>query len=188
MLRSIIGRHAALRLATIPESKSLAKPEASRAGGLPPQEAEAFRMLRANLRYFNPDQDVRSVLVTSAGQGDGKSTVAWQLAVAAAAPGSKVLLIEADLRKPTLGEGLGVSGESRQGLSSVLAGQVELSSVVEEVRVDAHAVPSDEVGTGTWVPALKPAAWVSRAPTGISSLAAGPEGSHGDRRQVHHRP
>ena len=50
-------------------------------------DAEAFRMLRANLRYFNVDQDIRSVLViTSSASGDGKSIVSWNLAATAVRP------------------------------------------------------------------------------------------------------
>ena len=89
-------------LGVVPESQELAE-EQGDMRALSFREAEAFRMLRANLRYFNVDREIKSVLVTSASSGDGKSTVAWNLAVAAATTGGKVLLIEADLRNPSLG-------------------------------------------------------------------------------------
>jgi capsular exopolysaccharide synthesis family protein len=122
-------------LATVPVSRTMSRRAGPGLHSLPPQEQEAFRMLRANLRYFDIDREVRSVLVTSAAPGDGKSTVAWQLAAAAASPGTRVLLLEADLRHPSLGPGLGVGSGVRPGLSSVLAGQAELEAVVEEVSV-----------------------------------------------------
>jgi capsular exopolysaccharide synthesis family protein len=103
----------------VPKRKSISR---QRAGGLSltPAEAEAFRMLRANLRYFNVSRDIRSVLVTSAAPGDGKSTVSLHLAAAAAHSGDRVLLLETDLRNPHLAETLNISGF--QGLTSVLAG------------------------------------------------------------------
>jgi polysaccharide biosynthesis transport protein len=75
---------------------------------LPGAEAEAFRLLRARLRYFDVDHPVRTVLITSAAPGDGKTTVALHLAAAAATGGSRVLLVEADLRRPTLASELHV--------------------------------------------------------------------------------
>lgn len=89
-------------------------------------------MLRANLRYFNVDHPVATVLVTSAAPGDGKTTVAWNLA-ATAAEGGRALLIEADLRKPSIAEGLGLLGAP--GLSTVLAGQAEVEDVVQEISL-----------------------------------------------------
>ena len=118
-------------LAAIPESRALAH-ERRAGGNLAGDEREPFRMLRANLRYFDVDRDVRSVLITSAAPGDGKTTVAWNLA-AAAAEGARVLLVEADLRRPTLGEGLGLGGAP--GLSTVLAGRLALPEAVQTVSV-----------------------------------------------------
>ena len=92
-------------------------------------------MLRANLQYFNVDHAVRSVVVTSAAPGDGKSTVAWNLALAAASAGVRVLLIEADLRHPSLA----ASAEHLHpapGLSTVLAGQTELVDAVQTISLD----------------------------------------------------
>ena len=90
-------------------------------------------MLRANLRYFNVDRKIDSVLITSSAPADGKSTVAMHLASATAAAGARVLLLEADLRNPTLARRLGVPGDS--GVSQVLAGQ---AGSMHEV---AHRVP-----------------------------------------------
>lgn len=83
-------------------------------------EAEAFRILRANLRYFDVDGKLTSVLVSSPLSGDGKSTVARGLAMTMAAMGDHVVLVEGDLHKgasPTLGGRV-----PDRGLSTVLAG------------------------------------------------------------------
>lgn len=118
-------------LGGIPSSKSLESRGATTA--LTSAEAESFRLLRANLRYFNVDRDVRSVLVTSAAPGDGKSTISWNLASATAGTGVRTLLIEADLRHPSLGAALG--GTASMGLTSVLAGESTLSEALQEVPV-----------------------------------------------------
>ena len=73
-------------------------------------EAEAFRLLRARMRYFNIDREVRTVLVVSALPADGKTTVAVHLAAAAASSGAKALLLEADLRRPTVSQRVGSVG------------------------------------------------------------------------------
>jgi polysaccharide biosynthesis transport protein len=99
--------------------------------GLPPlanREPAAFGMLRANLRYFNANRPVQAVMVTSATAREGKTTVALQLAVAAAHAGTNVLLIEADLRLPALSAVL--DGSKRSGLSNVLAGDVNLEDIL----------------------------------------------------------
>jgi capsular exopolysaccharide synthesis family protein len=123
-------------LGAIPQTRGLELPEAGPAV-LDPPAAEAFRMLRANLRYFNIDRDVQSVLVTSAAPADGKTTVAWNLATTAAGAGESVLLVEADLRHPRLASRLGLLGSP--GLSTVLAGQAELDEVVQEMPVGDRA-------------------------------------------------
>ena len=124
-------------LASIPESRALAGGGPAQEGHLPLGEQEAFRMLRANLRYFSVDRPVRSVLVTSAAPGDGKSTVSWNLALAAAGTGARVLLIETDLRHPSLAASSGTLAPA-PGLSTVLAGQVEFAEVVQSVSVPKH--------------------------------------------------
>jgi capsular exopolysaccharide synthesis family protein len=64
--------------------------------------AEAYRTLRTNLQFSNVDRDVQTVLVTSAGPGDGKTTVVANLGVALAESGKNVLVIDCDLRQPGL--------------------------------------------------------------------------------------
>lgn len=117
-------------LAAVLESRILAKSKSS-VERLAAGEREAFRMLRANLRYFNVDHDVGSILVTSAAPGDGKTTVAWNLATTAAELGGRVLLVEADLRHPGIAQGLGM--RQARGLSTVLAGEASLADALQEV-------------------------------------------------------
>jgi receptor protein-tyrosine kinase len=124
-------------LATIPDSRALARGGPALHQGLPAAEQEAFRMLRANLRYFSVDRPVRSVLVTSAAPGDGKSTVSWQLALAAAGAGARVLLMEADLRHPCLAASADELAAS-PGLSTVLAAQTEFAETVQMVTVSSN--------------------------------------------------
>lgn len=111
-------------IGTIPESAPLAQD-----GSLPHGEEEAFRMLRSTLRYFNVDRDVRSVLVTSASPGEGKTTVAWHLA-AAAARNAKVALVEADMRHPALAERHNL--QESPGLAELLTHQIGLGDLSAE--------------------------------------------------------
>lgn len=88
-------------LASVPKRKAFDRDHLGH-GSLSPAETEVFRLLRANLRYFKVQQDVKSVVVTSAEPGEGKTLVSLGLALAAVTSGERVLLIEADLRDPGL--------------------------------------------------------------------------------------
>ena len=90
--------------------------------------AEAFRTIRTNLQYVDVDNPPRSVVVTSSLPGEGKSTTACNLAIAVAQAGAKVLLLEADLRRPKVAEYLGVDGS--RGLTDVLIGKAPLDSTI----------------------------------------------------------
>jgi polysaccharide biosynthesis transport protein len=107
-------------LGTIPESPALSMTSRDRNGSLDDDAEQAFLMLRASLRYISyftvGDDEVRSIVVTSAAPRDGKTTVAWNLALAEARVGKLVLYVEADLRRPILAEQLGFPG--RAGLAS----------------------------------------------------------------------
>jgi polysaccharide biosynthesis transport protein len=101
-------------------------------------ELEAFRTLRANLRYFNVSGRLQSILVSSPMPGDGKSTVARFLASTMASMGDRVVLVEADLHKPSSSM---LNGKAPQvGLSSVLGGtELDDALVTVPVRVDAQS-------------------------------------------------
>jgi len=129
-------------LARIPNSRAL-----GRGTDLAPRsvEAEAFRMLRASLRYFSVNTEIRSLLITSARSGEGKSTTARRLAEAMAAMGDRVILLEADMHRHAKTEALTGGGE--RGLSGYLIG-MDLNEVLLEVPV---GVP-DENRTLTFLP------------------------------------
>jgi capsular exopolysaccharide synthesis family protein len=90
-------------------------------------------MLRANLRYFNVDHEIRSLVVTSSAPGEGKTTVAWNLAAAATSAGKRSLLLEADLRRPGVAHERGLAPSP--GLAHVLAGQADLSSAIQRIQL-----------------------------------------------------
>jgi capsular exopolysaccharide synthesis family protein len=88
---------------------------------------EAYRMLRESLRFLDPTGRARCFLITSAEESEGKSTVAVNLASALAAVGRRVILIEADMRRPAAASQLGVSADA-PGLSDLLVSDDELDS------------------------------------------------------------
>jgi capsular exopolysaccharide synthesis family protein len=117
-------------------SRSKALPKTNLENIMQTQEAEDFRILRTNLRYFNVDQELQSVLLASPEPGDGKSTVARGLAASMAEMGEDVVLLEADLRKES--DFRSASGRIADGLSNVLAG-TPLDQVLLEVPVSGAA-------------------------------------------------
>jgi tyrosine-protein kinase len=127
----------------IPESKALRGVALAQS----PREQDAFRMIYAQLRYFDVDRDFRRVVLTSADSGEGKSTVALNLARAAASGGDKrVLLIEADLRKPSLMHKLGVEGVA--GLAELLTDTHDVASGLRELIVTPDLGPEYGNGNG----------------------------------------
>jgi capsular exopolysaccharide synthesis family protein len=97
-----------------------------------PAALEALSLARTNLRYLHVGGSVKTVVITSALESEGKSTVAWNLAIAAAMAGTKILVVEADLRRPKLTSRLGLSGN---GLSEVLAGISSVDEAISTVEV-----------------------------------------------------
>jgi capsular exopolysaccharide synthesis family protein len=90
--------------------------------------AESFRTLRTNLDFAGVDKPVKTLLVTSTGPGEGKSTVAMNLAAVMAQGERKVILVDADLRRPSAHRFLGLS--NRRGLTDLFREQTKLSSVI----------------------------------------------------------
>jgi capsular exopolysaccharide synthesis family protein len=124
-------------LAVIPSGSGTA-PDPAAEGG-PHPGAEGFQSLRAALRYLAVEYPIRSVLVTSAAAGDGKSSVSWGLAVAAAQSGQKTLLIEADLRRPTLAARRDLPDAG--GLADVLVGEVRVQEAIVRTPM-LHFLPA----------------------------------------------
>ncbi len=91
--------------------------------------AESVRRLRTNIKFTDVGDHPRSIVITSAIPGEGKSTTALNLAVALADAGSRVILVDADLRRPSVASCMGMEG--RVGLTTVLIGRAELRDVIQ---------------------------------------------------------
>ncbi len=102
--------------------------------------AEAFRVLRTNLQFIDPDGVKKAFVLSSALPGEGKSTTACNLALALAEGGQRVVLVEADLRRPRVAQYLGVVGDV--GLTTALVGRVSLDDAIQttgDVNLDVLA-------------------------------------------------
>jgi capsular exopolysaccharide synthesis family protein len=97
---------------------------------------EAFQTLRAGLTYFNIDRTVSAVLVSSPTRGDGKTTVAANLARALAEDGRDVIAVDCDLRRPQLARRLGVGDQVNFGLDSVLIDRRNVSEALVDVEIE----------------------------------------------------
>ena len=91
--------------------------------------AEAFRVLRTNLQFVDAAAHPRTIVVTSSLAGEGKSTMAANLSLTMAQAGSRVCLIEADLRRPKVLEYMGLEGGV--GLTDALIGRTDVMDVVQ---------------------------------------------------------
>lgn len=91
--------------------------------------AEAFRVLRTNLQFLDVDNVSKAFVVTSAMPGEGKSSTAANVAIAMAQGGQRVLLVDADLRRPQMAHRMGL--EPSVGLTTLLLGKVELDEAVQ---------------------------------------------------------
>lgn len=101
--------------------------------------AEAYRVLRTNLRFSGIENPAGALLVTSAGPGEGKTTTAANLAVALAQGGKRVVLVDTDLRRPTLHKIFGLPNEV--GLSSMfLEDGTTLETVLQPTGVEGLSV------------------------------------------------
>ncbi|OBZ11235.1 MULTISPECIES: CpsD/CapB family tyrosine-protein kinase [Bacillales] len=91
--------------------------------------SESYRALRTNIEFSSIDEKLQVLMVSSAGPGEGKSTTITNLAVTFAQSEKKVVLIDADLRKPTAHHTFSIS--NRWGLSSVISQQCSLEEVLQ---------------------------------------------------------
>jgi capsular exopolysaccharide synthesis family protein len=112
-------------------------------GGAAGARPESFRQLRTNLQYADIDHRPRTILVTSAVAGEGKTSVAGSLAVTMARQGRSVCLIDGDLRQPKVAEYLGVVGEV--GLTTVLVERAALREVLQPAAADLAVLTSGAV-------------------------------------------
>jgi succinoglycan biosynthesis transport protein ExoP len=119
-------------LGMVPTVSTEREPNPLLDNGVPPNFAEAFKSVRTNVLFSSAEEGLRSIVITSAGPGEGKSLVASNLAVALAQAGQRVLLIDADMRRPRVHEIFG--GDQEPGLSNVLSGNAKTSEAVRKSK------------------------------------------------------
>ena len=102
--------------------------------------SEQYRTIRTNIQFASVENPIRSMIVTSSGPSEGKSTTTANLAIVYAQQGKRVLLIDADLRKPTIHYTFRL--DNLRGLSNVLVGERSLEEVVHESDVPGLDVVS----------------------------------------------
>jgi capsular exopolysaccharide synthesis family protein len=106
--------------------------------------SEQYRTIRTNIQFASVDKDFRTLMVTSSGPGEGKSTTVANLAVVLAQQGKRVLLIDADLRKPTVHYTFKVS--NIYGVTNVLTRQTALNEAVVSTKIpDLDVLPSGPI-------------------------------------------
>ncbi|HWD93001.1 MAG TPA: polysaccharide biosynthesis tyrosine autokinase [Verrucomicrobiae bacterium] len=112
--------------------------------------AEAYRVLRTNILFSRKDDKLNTVVVVSAGAGEGKSTTAFNLATIFAQNGSRVLVVDSDLRRPTLHKMISVTNSL--GLTNYLLKQNTLDEVIQTTKVPtlhlmaSGKLPSSSIG------------------------------------------
>ncbi|MCG5058279.1 MAG: polysaccharide biosynthesis tyrosine autokinase [Limnoraphis sp. WC205] len=102
--------------------------------------SEIYRMLQANLKFLSSDKRIKTIVVTSSVPKEGKSTVSANLAATLAQLGYRVMLIDADMRQPSQHHLWGLT--NAVGLSDILVGQAELSSVIRQGIERLDIIPS----------------------------------------------
>jgi len=108
---------------------------------------EAFKALRMNLDFMRSDEDLTTILVTSGAPEEGKSTVAMALAASSAMAGKRCLLVECDLRRPSLAARMGI--EARPGLSDFLVGQAAPQDILRSVELPLPASGEGSLGAAS---------------------------------------
>lgn len=94
--------------------------------------AEAFRTLRTNIQFAKADGTIKTVMMTSAGPGEGKSTVTANLAVAFAQSGKKIIIVDCDLRKPVVHK---IFGVKNKGLTNILIDDIPIDNIIQNTEV-----------------------------------------------------
>ncbi len=118
-----------------------------------PQFAESFRTLRSNLKYFEFDRQIRTILITSGLPQEGKTITTVNLATSLALSGARVIVIEADLRRPMLHKYLNLA--DTVGVSTLLAGTHPLEGALQSVSSVDRTVAAHRTDGAATVPRLE---------------------------------
>ena len=105
--------------------------------------SEKYRVLRTNIQYSSIDKEIKRILVTSSEPGEGKSVTSGNLALAYAQDGKKVLLIDCDLRKPSVHKTFRVS--NTLGISDVILNVDKLKDAIIERNENFHIITAGEL-------------------------------------------
>lgn len=105
--------------------------------------AEAYRTLRTNIQYSSYDKKIKKILVTSSEPSEGKSTIIGNLAVSLSQSENTVILLDCDLRKPTMHKKFKISNEI--GLTELLVGKKELKDVIQYRNKHLHIITSGKI-------------------------------------------
>lgn len=131
-------------LGIIPQTPELRAKEGRGRVGRLGAAAEGFRQLRTNLRFVSVDNPPRSIVITSANPSEGKSTVSATLGRVLGEAGQKTILIDADLRRPTLSTVFERDGSV--GLSQILSGQVSVEDALQDTdQVNVQLIPAGRI-------------------------------------------
>jgi len=125
-----------------PKSKGV--PFVALVGNTKSATAEGFRTLRTNLQFLSADKPLKVLVISSSAAGEGKTTVALNLASSLTQIGQRVLLVDADLRRPTLHQSFNLV--ATPGLSNILVGKADLSTVLKKTLIEGlYLLPSGPI-------------------------------------------
>ncbi|NLK24395.1 MAG: CpsD/CapB family tyrosine-protein kinase [Clostridiales bacterium] len=105
--------------------------------------AEAYRTLRTNIQYSSFDEEIRTIVITSSEPGEGKSTTAGNIAISFAQASKKTVIIDCDLRKPSLHKKFKISNIG--GLSDILIGKEKIDDVVHHFNDELDIITSGKL-------------------------------------------
>lgn len=105
--------------------------------------AEAFRTIKTNIKYSSADKHKKVLLVTSTEAGEGKSTISSNLALSLSQDNKKVIIIDGDLRKPSVHKQFRISGSV--GLTELLIGEEALEKIKHKINPYLDAIASGHI-------------------------------------------
>lgn len=104
---------------------------------------EAYKLLRTNIMFSISEEQCKTIVVTSSIQGEGKSITSVNLAYALAKNGMRILLMDCDLRLPTIAQKMKL--RSKPGLTNYLYSGVEVDSILQKVNSNLYVIPAGDI-------------------------------------------